>query len=372
MNRPAFQPIVEFLTGHRDRGTFPGASVIICLGGTILFRRGFGVPDPEKPDNTADPSTIYDIASLTKPVATTTSILRLCQAGILELESPVFRILDELNSPDKRSITIRQLLTHTSGLPAWKPLYLEAEDTAGMIDAIARTPLKAQPGSEVIYSCPGYILLGEIVRRLTGRSLTSHTRSDIFQPLLMNDTMFNPPARLKRRIAPTEMGNRTERDMAGESGRFYTGWRRHRLHGEVQDGNAYTARGEGGNAGLFSTADDLLRFGRCILNGGILDGIRILDEKSVRESVRNQTPGLNASRGLGWQMACSSVSTGGALSDRAFGHNGFSGTSFWIDPARDLIIILLTNRSYHGGSGEGFNRVRAAFHSLAVQCSIGA
>jgi serine-type D-Ala-D-Ala carboxypeptidase len=358
--------VVEFLSELSNKQVFPGAAVLIARKNHILLRQQFGMLTPESTSAPVDRKTIFDIASITKPVATTTAILQLSEQNSLSLDSAVSLFLPEMDRPDKRFITIRHLLTHTSGLPAWKPLYLFSESLKGMISIIAETELESKPATQVTYSCLGFILLAEVVRRITGETLTSYTRKRIFEPLEMNSTGFNPSTALKPRIAPTELGNQYEQMLAGPQGKNYAFWRKHRLHGEVQDGNSYTANGEGGNAGLFSTVEDLYRFSQCIIQEGSFRGNQILSAESIRESIRNQTQHLQLSRGLGWQMASSSFSTGGAFSASAFGHNGFSGTSFWIDPDLNLIVILLSNRSFYGGNGTHFNQSRAKFHQLAV------
>lgn len=362
-----FEPIAEYISNYQSKGYYPGAVVSILYGSSYhFFCCGRLTPDPASPK--VDVDTLFDIASITKPLATTTAVLQLIEGNQLDLDIPAYEILPECaRDPGKKAVTIRHLLTHTSGLPAWKPLYIFSSTRPGMIETIAKTPLEAVPGTRVEYSCLGFILLGEIVRRITGDTLTNYCSTSIFKPLGMDNTLFNPPASLKDRIAPTEMGNAFERCLAGDAGRNYTGWRSYRLHGEVQDANAWLGDGESGNAGVFSTAKDLTRFSRCMLNGGKLENRRILTMAAVESATRNQTPGLNMDRGLGWQMASSSTSAGSRFSPHAYGHNGFSGTSLWIDPEHELAVIFLTNRAWYGGSGEAFGKIRGPFHDQIIR-----
>ncbi|HPQ41371.1 MAG TPA: serine hydrolase, partial [bacterium] len=228
-------------------------------------------------------------------------------------------------------------------------------------------PLESKPGFRVEYSCLGFVLLAEAIRRQSGLTLASYCERSIFKPLNMRSTLFNPPSKLRHRIAPTEEGNAFERSMAGDSGDQYPNWRVHRLHGEVHDGNAWFAGGEGGNAGLFSTAEDLTRFCRCMLNGGSFDKTRILSRETVEFATRNHTAALNLHRGLGWQMASTTRTAGSRLSLRAYGHTGFTGTSIWIDPEFDLAIVFLTNRIWYGGAGDAFGRFRGALHDTIME-----
>ena len=359
--------IQEYLDKYASRGYFPGAAyAIFCNDNTHLLTAG--VLDPAQIESTVKPDSIFDIASVTKPVATATAILQLFEQGRLDLDEPASRYIEEFkSSPDKCQITIKQLITHSSGLPAWLPLYIHCRQPDDVFHFLARTELIASPGYQVEYSCMGYIILAEIIRRVTGNSLAKFCQRHIFEPLKLNDTCFNPNDELRSRIAPTEMGNEYERFLAGNIRQRYTGWRRHRLHGEVQDGNASFIHGEGGNAGLFSSAVDLMRYCRCILNYGSFDGVQILKPETVHLACQVHTPGLDTQRGLGWLMAVSSRSAGAKFSSKAIGHNGFSGTSAWIDLEKELIVILLTNRSYFGGDGNSFGKLRSPFNELVVQ-----
>ncbi len=274
-----------------------------------------------------DEYTIWDLASLTKVIGTTTALMQLWADHRVDLDAPVQRYLPEFVGPHKELVTVRHLLTHSSGLPGWRPLYKEATSPAEALRLLYQTPLDTLPGVRMVYSDLGAMLLGKIVERVSGEPLDVYLRRHVFAPLGMTSTMFKPPKRLLPRIAPTE------RDP----------WRGRLVHGEVHDENAYFLGGVSGHAGLFSDAADLSRFARMYLEGGQLDGARIVTPAAIDTFTRVQDSALST-RALGWEVPNGSNSAGHEMSNRAFGHTGFTGTSIWIDPARDLFVILLTNR----------------------------
>ena len=274
-----------------------------------------------------DEYTIWDLASLTKVIGTTTALMQLWADHRVDLDAPVQRYLPEFVGPHKELVTVRHLLTHSSGLPGWRPLYKEATSPAEALRLLYQTPLDTLPGVRMVYSDLGAMLLGKIVERVSAEPLDVYLRRHVFAPLGMTSTMFKPPKRLLPRIAPTE------RDP----------WRGRLVHGEVHDENAYFLGGVSGHAGLFSDAADLSRFARMYLEGGQLDGARIVTPAAIDTFTRVQDSALS-NRALGWEVPNGSNSAGHEMSNRAFGHTGFTGTSIWIDPARDLFVILLTNR----------------------------
>ncbi|MBN1296751.1 beta-lactamase family protein [bacterium] len=366
-----FDGVIQRIADWCDQGVTPSAVAGICQHGeSHVFCAGRRFPGDSS--STVTPDTLFDIASVTKPVATTTLVLQIMETGGWTLDTPIASILPECNADTaKQAITLHHLLTHTSGLPAWQPLYLLAASPATLVESIAGIPLESPPGTRVTYSCLGFLLLGEAIRRFTGETLSTVAANRIFWPLEMHDTQFNPPKSLRFRIAPTELGNAYERTLSGDAGRDNADWRRNRLHGEVHDGNAHFMHGEGGNAGLFSTVPDLIRFGRCMLALGRLNSTGILSMETVRLATMNHTTGLGSHRGLGWQMADSAGSAGTKFSPSAYGHTGFTGTSLWIDPEQDLVVVLLTNRAYFGGSGDQFGRERASFHDAIISAVTG-
>ena len=319
------------------QGGYPGAALIVGRRDTILFAKGYGHLTWSASSPAVDPdSTIYDLASLTKVIATTTSLMLLVERGQVRLDEPVSTYIVELKGPQTAGITVRQLLTHTSGLRADlpDPELRAIRDSAALMARVLRETPRVPPGTRVIYSDLNAILLGEVVRRVAGESLDAFVAREVFAPLGLHQTMFRPPSRLRARIAPTGV------------------WRGHPVAGTVNDGSAFRLRGVSGNAGVFSTAADVARFAQFVLRGGTTrDGRRLVREETVRLFTSKATAfgaGTEA-RALGWQAVPTgeSVSSAGTLfGPRSYGHTGWTGTSLWIDPDRDLFVVLLTNRAY--------------------------
>lgn len=305
---------------------FPGGVAMVGSRSGILAEASVGVLDRADPV-WPDARTIWDLASLTKVVGMTSAVLHLAQQGRLDLEAPVQRYLPEWTGPGKERVTLRHLLTHSSGLPAWRPLYKEANTPAEALALVLATPLDTVPGTRMVYSDLGAILLAQVATRVAGQSFDRYVTERIFRPLGMRETGWRPARALRARIAPTEVDP----------------WRQRHLRGEVHDENAFALGGVSGHAGLFSTAADLSRLARAYLGYGRLDGVRVFDSAMVaRFTARPDSPLSN--RALGWEKPTASNSAGSRLSPSAFGHTGFTGTSLWIDPAQDVFILLLTNR----------------------------
>lgn len=305
---------------------FPGAYAVVGTHSGILAQAGVGHLDADDP-TVPDAKTLWDLASLTKVVGLTSGVMRLVQAGKLDIDSPVQRYLPEWTGQWKARVTVRHLLTHSSGLPAWRPLYKEATSPAQALALVLATPLDTVPGVRMVYSDLGAILLGQIVNRVAGVPFNVLATREAFEPLGMRETTWLPPKSKLPRIAPTEIDP----------------WRQRHLRGEVHDENAFALGGISSHAGLFSTAADLARLTRMYLNHGILDGVRVLDSATIeRFTARPDSPLSN--RALGWEKPTGSNSAGHRMSARAFGHTGFTGTSIWIDPGQDIFVILLTNR----------------------------
>lgn len=317
-----------------ESGAAPGCVVAIGRSDGIVFRRAYGrrAVDPEPERMTVD--TIFDLASITKAVATTTSLMVLVERGDVELDAPAARYLPGID----RRVTLRHLLLHTSGLPAVDLLRAYGDDRARDVERIARTTLEHPPGTHFRYSDLGFILLGEIVARASERSLPEFATETLFAPLGMDDTFFSPPEHTHPRIAPTERAERRGGVM---------------IRGVVHDPRAYRLGGVAGNAGLFSTIGDLSRFARMLLARGELDGARVLRAETVREMTRPYPRPGRGSRALGWDTERA------GLGAAAFGHGGYTGTSFWVDPENDLYVILLSNRVHPTGDGNVSGLVRA-------------
>jgi len=353
------------------QGAYAGAVAAIARRGALVLHRatGWAVCDPVCVP--MDPETIFDLASLTKVVATLPSVLRLIDGRVVGLDDPVGSVLPEFGTTGwKGDVTIRRLLSHSAGLAAWLPLYLDHEGSEAYLAAIANAEPAARPGETMIYSDLGFILLGEVVRRAGGADIARFAATEVFAPLGLRDTTFTPPPSLRERIAATERGNETEIGMCGERATTFPRWRRGMIWGEVNDGNSfYGLAGVAGHAGLFGTATDLIHYGQLWLQGGVRNGHRILGEDLVAEATREQAPG----RGLGWRLPAPApggdrADPGRALGPRSYGHTGFTGTSLWVDPVRELVVVLLTNRLHPTARSE-IDTIRPAFHAaVAAAC----
>lgn len=338
--------IGDLLGEGLEDSVFTAATVVVARHGAIAYRTGAGMtsdstaPDPDR--------TLFDLASLSKVVGTTTAAGILLDRGEIELDTPVSEYLDEFRGGDKSDVTVRQLLSHTSGLPAGIWLYGAADSEEGAYERLFRVALQREPGEAMEYSDLGMILMALVVERVSGMALDEFLAANVFVPLGMRWTTYLPPASLHDRIVPT----------AARSERSYP------VQGVVHDGNAFRLNGVAGHAGLFSTAGDLAVFAQMMLNGGEYQGRRILSAEMVDTLVRIQQGA--GTRALGWDTPADRSSSGRYFSSHSFGHTGFTGTSIWIDPLRDLFVVLLTNRTYpDADSGEMFD-VRRAVHEAAV------
>ncbi|MGH7481247.1 MAG: serine hydrolase domain-containing protein [Longimicrobiales bacterium] len=359
------------------QGVSPGVALAIGRHGHLVRLRGYGRLDWNGMLLVTD-STLYDLASLTKVVATTTAAMILFDEGALELDARISSYLPEFGRSARRdSVRVRNLLTHTAGLPAWKPLYTNEElvGRANFYRRIAMLALEYSPGTRTEYSDLGMILMQAIVERITGMQIEDFLRDRVFGPLGMTDTHYSPlqlaeprfvsagtragaadePGErvsptlepLLARIAPTEYS----REMGGK------------IHGFVHDENAFAMGGVAGHAGLFSSARDLAIFAQMLLNGGLYDGRRIISERTVRLFTTRQSE--QSSRALGWDTPDENSSAGAYFSAASFGHTGFTGTSIWIDPGRDLFVVLLTNRVNPTRSNQLHTPFRRQIHDLA-------
>lgn len=357
------------LQQHIEAGEFPSAVYLVGERDEILYTDalGYSVVEPYRVANKLD--TIYDLASLTKPLITSLLCARRIELGELTLDSSISHYLPEFDRTDKQMITVRELLTHTSGLPAWRPLYILTEDeperAAG---AIATLDLEYKPGTRVVYSDLGFIALGVLLERMTGHRIAELARKEIFEPLSLKQTFFNPEVALQTGIAACETGNAYEADMSKQmNAGVYANSRQRVIWGEVHDGNAYFLGGAAGHAGLFSTASETFLLAQQFLS----ESTKLLAPETCKVFRENMTPELEEARSIGWQLAATKDSTGGVdLPPDSFGHNGFTGTCVWIDPIHRRIFILLTNRTHaHALPFANINGVRREFNSLAVEAT---
>jgi CubicO group peptidase (beta-lactamase class C family) len=307
-------------------GAAPGASLAVGRYGRLVHIKGYGRLDTAIASGTVDPNTMYDMASLTKVIATTTAAMILEEQGSLDLDRTVASYLPGFNAPDKAAITMRMVMTHRGGLEAFAALYKTFKGRDQYLEQINLRPLKSVPGTETVYSDWDMILTQLVIEKITGTTLDRFVDEKVFRPLGMTSTMYKPDSTLRRRIAPTEI----------DTARGGLMW------GRVHDENADAMGGVAGHAGLFSTARDLSIFAQMLLNGGEYNGARIVSPQTIARWTSPQ--GKGSSRALGWDTPSENSSAGHFFSPRSFGHTGFTGTSIWIDPTRDLFVILLTNR----------------------------
>jgi CubicO group peptidase (beta-lactamase class C family) len=329
---------------------FPGASVAVTCAGKLVALKAFGhfTYDADSPPVATD--TIFDLASVTKVIATTTMAMVLHERGLLDLQMPVVGILPEFVSQDdrRRQVTIRMLLAHSSGLPAYEKLFLRTRTREAMLEETFKVPLRYDPGAHAEYSDIGFILLGIALERLVAEKLDAFCQREVFGPLVMARTAFNPPAVQRRHIPPTA------NDVS---------FRQRIIQGEVQDENASVLGGVAGHAGLFSDATDLAIFALAMLNGGP----PILRADTLAAFSERQTVPPGTSRALGWDTPSAPSQSGKYFSPLSFGHLGYTGTSLWIDPERQVSVALLTNRTWPDCSNPAIKTVRPRLHDAVLE-----
>jgi uncharacterized protein YbbC (DUF1343 family)/CubicO group peptidase (beta-lactamase class C family) len=340
---PGLRPSIEAaIAGHK----LPGAVVAAGNARGLFLLEAYGQRAlvPTREPMTVD--TIFDLASLTKSIVTATLIMQLVEAGRVQLDASASTYLPELAAHGKAGITVRQLLLHDSGLRAGDPLSDYAGGPRAALDAILSLPLDKAAGHNFVYSDLGYIVLGRLIERVTGESLAVRASQQLFQPLRMSDSGFLPDAARLPRIAPTERLDRHRAQLESPEARAYGV-----IRGRVHDPRAFRLGGVAGNAGLFSTAQDLSRYARMLLSGGTLDGARVLSAATIATMTAPEHSG-DSLRALGWDVHSHySRLRGQLLSERAFGHGGFTGVSLWVDPGQDLFVIFLSSRLHPDGRG---------------------
>ena len=345
-------------------GELPGTVVLVVRHGKIAYFKAFGnralKPEPEL--MTRD--TIFDIASLTKVVATAPAIMQLVDRGVLRLGDPVNYYLPAFTGGGKENITVRQLLTHYSGLRAGFDPAKEWMGYTAALEEILKDKTINTPGRSFVYSDLNYIVLAEIIRAVSGMPLDVYAREHIFRPLGMTETMFNPPVELIKRIAPTEMRQHPPGVTKGSKQAEFK-----MLRGGVHDLTVWKMGGVSGQAGVFSNAYDLAVYAQTLLNRGIYDGERVLSEAAVIAMTNPQSPPQAENiRGYGWDIDTDYTSPRGDLFPGGFGHTGFTGTSIWIHPPDDSVVIILSNR-VHPSGGKSINHLRGVIANI-VSASI--
>ncbi|MEM9595743.1 MAG: glycoside hydrolase family 3 N-terminal domain-containing protein [Acidobacteriota bacterium] len=355
MDDAAEDPMAEvdrLLEGFVAEGAFPGAVLAVGHRGRLVHHRAYGRLSYDDGAPAVEVETRYDLASLTKVIATTTMAMILVDEGRLDLDLPVRAVLPRFEGPGKEAVTVRHLLTHASGVDWWAPLYEELEGKDAYLERIQAMDLVAEPGTVTRYSDLGVMLLGEVLERVAGEPLDAFVERRVFGPLGMGATGFLPNRALWSAIAPTE------RDP----------WRGRVLQGEVHDENAHALGGVAPHAGLFGTAGDLSRFAQMLLWGGAYDHHRLVSRPTVEAFTSRAGVVEGSDRALGWDTrSATGSSAGGLFSPDSFGHTGFTGTSMWIDPKRELFVVLLTNRVHPTRENRRIRQVRPAVHDAVVR-----
>jgi CubicO group peptidase (beta-lactamase class C family) len=375
---PAFSILREAITQQ----AFPAASAAVTYRGRLIALKALGNFTYQPTSTTVTPTTLFDLASLTKVVATTTMAMLLYERGLLDLEAALSAIIPEFvrdaaKDPRRREVTLRMLLAHSSGLPAYEKLFLKAHTRDQLLQAAFTTPLTANPATRAVYSDIGFIILGVALERLADESLDRFCQREIFAPLAMTNTAFNPPPEIHAKIPPTAdereepCGSDTpvrqlpaaSRPPSGSQHSARSTFRNRILQGEVQDENASILGGVAPQAGLFSTAEDVAKFAHTMLTGGHL----IFRPATVSLFTHREPAPPGTSRTLGWDTPSAPSQSGKYFSPSSYGHLGYTGTSLWIDPTRQLSITLLTNRTWPDCSNQAIKQLRPNFHNAIIE-----
>jgi CubicO group peptidase (beta-lactamase class C family) len=345
-----FTQLDEIIQSAIKDSAFPGAVVLVSKEGKIIYEKAFGHLTYDDTSTTVTINTIYDIASLTKVIATTTAVMICFDKNLFSLDDPVEKYLPEFSLNGKEKVTIKNLLLHNSGLPAFKRFYKRYSSAEEVIKDIYKTPLSYEPGSKTVYSDLGFITLAKIVEQVTSKEFDVFCKEEIFIPLQMNSTFFNPPDSLINKIAPTEYDNY---------------WRNKLVWGEVHDETASLLNGVAGHAGLFSTAKDVSNLLQLLLNSGTFNGHQIIKPATVKLFTTRYSD--KSTRALGWDTKSGEGSSAGNLLDiTSFGHTGFTGTSIWVDPTRELFVVFLTNRVYPTRENKKLYKVRPVLYNAVI------
>ncbi len=346
-----FTPLETLVNKAITDSVFPGASLAVLYKGKVVFHKGFGRMNYNPGSAPADTSTIYDLASLTKAVATTSIVMQLVERDSLSLQSQVSDYVPDFANNGKEKVTIEQILRHTSGLRAHTYFFKSCSTSRELFNAINTDTLLTAPGTTTLYSDLGFMLLGHIVENITGKSLASNFMQRFGAPLGMTSTMYTPPLSMVGRIAPVEKD---------------TLWPFSIERPLVHDQNAALLGGVAGHAGLYSTTGDLLRFTGMLMNGGKFNGRQFLRPATLKTFFARS----NYPRALGWDLRSPEghSSAGDFFSNSSYGHLGFTGTSIWIDPEKQLAVILLSNRVYPTSDNIKIRSFRPLLHNTVIQC----
>jgi len=345
-----FLEVEKVITDAISDSTFPGAVILIWKEGKTIFEKSFGHFTYEQNSTQVKLNTIYDLASLTKVLATTTGAMVCVDKKLFSLNDKVSRYIPTFALNGKEEITIKNLLLHNSGLAAWKKYYEKNLSKEEILNDIYKSQPEFEPGTKTLYSDLGMIVLGKVIEEVSNKSFDEFCNEEIFIPLKMNDTFFNPPDSLKDRIPPTENDNY---------------WRMKLIKGEVHDENSSLLGGLAGHAGLFSNACDIARLLEMIMNKGKVDNNQLIKKETLALFTTKKKSGNE--RLLGWDSKSEKGSSAGnKFSPESFGHTGFTGTSIWIDPVRNLFVVFLTNRVYPSRENKKILQVRPKLHDTVI------
>jgi len=341
---------LEVLARGVSQRAFPGAGFAVSRRGELVLQGAVGRFQYEEASEEMTLSTIFDLASVTKTVATTSMAMLLYERGKLSLSWPVVGLVPEFAGPDRRrqQISVQMLLTHSSGLPAYERLFERANDRSGLIELACQVPLAADPGSRTEYSDIGFIVLGELLHRIAGEPLDVFCTREVFNPLKMKATGFCPPARLRQSIPPT-VDDRSFRHRV--------------IQGEVHDENASVMDGVSGHAGAFGNTTDLMAFSASMLGYGP----QVFRKETIALFTRRQSVPQGTSRALGWDTPSPPSQSGEHFSPYSYGHLGYTGTSLWIDGERQIAVALLTNRTWPNHDSKLIKQFRPAFHDAVMK-----
>jgi len=345
-----FEKIDSVIMHAIEDSSFPGAVVLVSKYGNIIYEKGFGHFTYDESSTEVNTNTIYDLASLTKVIATTTAAMLCIDRSLFKLDDPVYKHIPEFSKNSKEAITIKNLLLHNSGLPAWKKFYNINLDADSIIKNIYSAKPEYPTGTKTVYSDLGMIVLGKLIETVTHKKLDQFCNDEIFIPLKMNNTYFNPPDSLKYKIPPTEFDNY---------------WRNKLVQGEVHDETSSLLGGVAGHAGLFSTAEDLSKLFQMILDGGSYNGKQFIKLETINLFTKRYSS--QSTRAIGWDTkSVTKSSAGNKFSKTSYGHTGFTGTSVWIDPIRKLFVVFLTNRVYPSIENKKIINVRPKLHNAVI------
>ena len=349
----AFQRADSIIVASVSDSAFPSAVLEVARNGIVVHQKAYGRYDYSFSSRAVDVNSLYDLASVTKVIATTSAVIRLVDEGRLKLEERVAAYIPQFAQRGKENVTVYNLMVHNSGLPAWRRFYDFCGEPQCVLDSVYATPLTWKTGDTTVYSDLGLITMGKVIEKVSGVPLDRYCDSVFFRPLGMKNTMYNPPINLLERIVPTEVD---------------TFWKRTgvAVRGRVHDENAATLGGVSGHAGLFSTAGDLVVFLQMLLNGGTYGGVRFLKEETVKQFTTRQSE--KSSRGIGWDTKSSDRSFSGKFTSmKTYLHTGFTGTSVVVDPEKNLIVVFLTNRVHPTRANLKIADVRPKVHNAILE-----